>query len=174
VTGEPESFRWRVHPAAERRGVALLVLVLLILLSALAGVWMRGLYWGIFAFLVLFLSLESFYLPTRYELTSEGVSVRKAFSRVERPWSAFRTAWSDALGITLSPFGRRHWLESYRGVRLRFAIETSDGQRTRIRARLREWLTGASVRLIGWEGEAASGEGRGEARPGPTVEEQER
>jgi hypothetical protein len=110
---------WRTHPAAERKKTAVGVTLLMLGLGALAGVWMRGAYWGVFAFLVLFLSLESFFLPTRFELRGSGIVVRKPFSRAERPWTVFRSAWCDPFGVTLSPFARRHWLETYRGVRLR-------------------------------------------------------
>ncbi len=117
----PERLAWRVHPAAERRGTGIAVLALMITLSALAAMWMEGAYWGLFAFGVLFLSLEAFFLPARFELSEEGVTVRKAFSRVERPWGQFRRVIFDPVGVTLSPFARRHWLEAYRGTRLRFA-----------------------------------------------------
>lgn len=117
---DPETIAWRSHPAAERRVAAAGVGALVLVLAVLTGIWMRGAYWGCFAAMVLFLSLESFFLPTSYELSGSGVSVRKPFSRLERPWSAFRSAWFDPLGVTLSPFGRRHWLETYRGIRLRW------------------------------------------------------
>jgi hypothetical protein len=93
----------------------------MITLSALAAMWMEGAYWGLFAFGVLFLSLEAFFLPSSFELSEEGVAVRKSFSRVERPWGHFRRVVFDPVGVTLSPFARRHWLEAYRGTRLRFA-----------------------------------------------------
>jgi hypothetical protein len=128
MNAEGETLTWRVHPAAERKATGAFVSLLLVALAVLAGIWMRGAYWGVFALFVLFLSLESFYLPTAYELTASGIVVRKPFSKAERPWSAFRSAWFDPLGVTLSPFGRRHWLETYRGVRVRFAARPVAGE----------------------------------------------
>jgi hypothetical protein len=105
--------------------MAVLVGGLILVLSLLAGIWMGNVYWSVFALAVLFLSLEAFFLPASYELHGEGLVVRKPFSRIERPWSAFRRAVFDPGGVMLSPFARRHWLESYRGVRLRFGSARS-------------------------------------------------
>ena len=121
MSAEERQLAWRVHPAAERRGLAVLVASLILLLAVLAAAWMGSAYWGIFAGVVLFLSLEAFFLPASYELDGEGVRVRKPFSRVERPYDAFRRAVFDPTGVTLSPFRRRNWLESYRAIRLRFS-----------------------------------------------------
>jgi hypothetical protein len=120
MTEAAEEIAWRVHPAGERKGMAALVAALILALSALAAVWMQGAYWGVFSAGVLFLSLEGFFLASRFTLGTGGVTVQKAFSRSERPWSSFRSAWFDRHGVTLSPYPRRHWLENYRALRLRY------------------------------------------------------
>jgi hypothetical protein len=145
---EPEIV-WRVHPAAERKGMAALVLVVMLALGGLAGAWMRGPYWGVFAFGVLFLSLESFFLPTRFGLGPAGVLVERAFSRSERPWGSFRSAWFDPYGVTLSPYPRRHWLETYRALRLRFGRPAAAPTREAVTEYLLAHLDHAQVRLVG-------------------------
>lgn len=140
---------WRVHPAAERKGMAAFVLGLILLLSVLAAAWMRGAYWGLFAFGVLFLSLESFFLASRYALGPEGVRVERAFSKSERPWSAFHSAWFDGLGVTLSPFGRRHWLETYRALRVRYGRPPAAPSREAVNAYLLAHLDPAQVQFHG-------------------------
>ncbi|MFH1144612.1 MAG: hypothetical protein V1774_08730 [Candidatus Eisenbacteria bacterium] len=159
--GEPE-LTWRVHPAAERSGMTLLVGLLILGVSLLVAAWMRAVYWGVFALGVLFLSLESYFLPTRFALGDDGVGVSKPFSRLERPWSAFRSAWFDPLGVTLSPFGRRHWLEPYRGVRLRYARAGAGPSREEVVAFLLSHLDAARVRIEG-AGVAAAGPRAGDA-----------
>ncbi len=144
-----EELTWRVHPAAERTGRALLVAAIVAGLSVLAAVWMDGVYWGLFAAAVLFLSLESFFLPTRFALRAGGVSVQKPFSKMERDWSSFRSAWFDPLGVTLSPFAGRHWLESYRAVRLRYTRAAAAPAATEVRRFVLEHLDPAQVRLTG-------------------------
>ncbi|MBM3316223.1 MAG: hypothetical protein FJY75_00050 [Candidatus Eisenbacteria bacterium] len=155
---EPAGLDWRTHPAAERRGVAAGVTLLMLAMAVLTGFWMGGAYWGVFAFLVLFLSLESFFLPTTYELRAAGIIVRKPFSRAERSWDAFRSAWCDGYGVTLSPFARRHWLESYRGIRLRLPARGGPGAEE-LRSWLRERLDPERVEFHGLKSEA------GGARP---------
>jgi hypothetical protein len=156
---DPETIAWRSHPAAERRAAAAGVGTLVLLLAVLTAVWMRGAYWGLFAAMVLFLSLESFFLPTTFELSGSGVMVRKPFSRIERPWSAFRSAWFDPLGVTLSPFGRRHWLETYRGIRLRWSTRGATPSPDDVRRFLRARLDRQTVACFGLPA--------GETPPGP-------
>ncbi len=147
---------WRVHPAAERLGVGVLVLGLVLVLSFLAGIWMEGPYWGAFAFVVLFLSLEAFFLPSRYALSPEGVEVAKPFSKAQRPWTHFRRVVFDAGGITLSPFARRSWLETYRALRLRYPGVTGTGPGPEeIRRYILEQVDAEKVTVVGPPDDAA-------------------
>lgn len=110
-------------------------MVLFILILAAGLGWITGsLVWALFSALVLFLSLESFFLPTHYELAAEEVVVRRIFSRSRRPWGSFRAVYSDAHGLTLSPYERRSALEPFRALRLLF----DGGDRGRIRAAVRD------------------------------------
>lgn len=111
---------WGIHPASERKGMAVMIVALIAFLGVLTSLWMANIYWGIFAIVLLFLSLEAFFLPSRFELSEKGVRVYKAFSKVDRPWNHYRRVSSDQTGITLSPFRRRNWLEAYRATRLGF------------------------------------------------------
>ncbi len=164
---EPVRMVWRVHPAAERRGVALLVISLILILSILAGFWMQGnFYWSLFAFVVLFLSLEAFFLPSRFELDASGVTVKKPFSRVVRPWDHFRRVGFDRVGITLSPFRRRHWLDSYRSVRLRLSRASGGPTPAEVRGFILAHVDTASVRIEGAEDSRATPAGSGEVADG--------
>jgi hypothetical protein len=111
---------WKIHPAAERKGMAIMIVFLIAFLGVVASLWMRNIYWGIFAIVLLFLSLEAFFLPSKYELSERGVRIHKAFSNADRPWNHYRRVSVDRTGITLSPFRGRNWLEAYRATRLGF------------------------------------------------------
>ncbi len=145
---EPEVV-WRSHPFRERRGAGLLVLGVLLILAAGLAITTASGFWGIFGFVVLFLSLEGFFLPTRYQLDGDGVKVARALgSRTTRPWSSFRRVEVDSRGMTLSPYRDRSWLEPYRAVRLLF----DGGDRTAIIAKVRAAL---GVRAVWYEGRRA-------------------
>lgn len=111
---------WTSRPAARNPVVGVLIALLIVVLGALAGVWMRNLYWGIFAFLVLFLSLESYFFATTYRLGEDGVEVKKRFSKSFRGWDTFRTIYVDRRGVTLSPYEGRSFMEPFRALRLHF------------------------------------------------------
>jgi hypothetical protein len=137
------TLEWTVHPFRARRGLGLSVLGAIALLSVGAGLVGRAWFWGIFSFVVLFLSVESFYFPTRFALSAEKLVVVRRFSRNEREWGAFRRCLVDSKGITLSPFSRSSWLEAYRAIRLRVTAENRDTVLRFLRERLGsqvEWV----------------------------------
>lgn len=145
---------WTVHPFRARRRLGWLVLLAILAASAVAAFWGRTVFWGVFSFAVLFLSLESFYFPTRFLLEAEKITVFRRFSRSEREWSVFRRCLLDRDGLTLSPFARSSWLEAYRAVRLRFSPENKEAVIAFVRERLgegtewvqdRKWKQGASA-----------------------------
>lgn len=136
---------WVAHPARCRPGPAWALLVLLLVLGVLLGVWMRSVFWGIFAGGILFLSLESFFLPTRYELGETELSVRKTFSSSRSPWENFRRVYEDRHGLTLSPYRRRTALEPYRSQRILFDGGDPEAIRAWVRQRCpqAEWIVPA-------------------------------
>ena len=117
---------WKVHPFGERPLLGWGVLAGIIALSILAGIWGGAWFWTLLSFAVLFLSLESFYFPTRFVLGEEKLLVVRRFSRSEREWSVFRRCMVNAQEITLSPFKRSNWLEAYRAIRLRYGPENRE------------------------------------------------
>ncbi len=116
-----ETLDWKVHPFRERRNLGIGILIGIVLFSALAGLWGRAWFWSVFCFIVLFLSLESFFFPTRFILEEEKLVVVRRFSRSERPWKIFRRCRVDGQGVTLSPFTKATWLEAYRAIQVRFS-----------------------------------------------------
>lgn len=137
------SLDWTVHPFRSRRSMGWGILALILALSAAAALYGGGVFWGLFCFAVLFLSLESFYFPTRFELRPEKLTVVRRFSRSEREWGIFRRCYADPVGLTLSPFSRSNWLESYRSIRLRFGADNRDRVVAYVRERLEptvEWV----------------------------------
>jgi hypothetical protein len=142
VSAEASPLTWVSHPL-RRRPVPGALAGLGTVLAALAlGVWTRSLLWGVFSAGALFLSLEAFFLPSRYEAGPADLVVQKAFSNVRTPWGSFRRVYEDRHGLTLSPYRRRTILEPYRSVRLLFDGGDPATIRETVRARCpgAEWL----------------------------------
>lgn len=126
------------------------------------GYWTETLLWGLFGGLLLLLSLEGFYLPTKYEFRASGFTAVKLFSRSARDWNAWRRVYEDRFGLTLSPYRGRRWLEPYRSVRLLF----DGGDRDAIRA----WVRASIDPGVEWiELKTRTGRTDGMDRPGKPV-----
>lgn len=112
--------RWTCLPARERPKTAILVALLLV------AVWVGiQLSWGEWyltglAILILWGSLASFYLPTRYVMDEERIVVQALLTRTEKPWSRYRRAAADMRGVLISPYERRSRLDRFHGLNLRF------------------------------------------------------
>ena len=134
---------WTVHPVMERRGLGIAVMCVILTAGVLAGLWTKGLFWGVFSVLVLFLSVESFYFPTRFHLEEGKLVVLRRFSRSEREWGIFRRCTLDPEGLSLSPYRKSTWIEAYRSIRLRFGRDNRDAVIAFVRGRLGtdvEWI----------------------------------
>ncbi len=111
-----EELQIRVWPAQDRRRLWRFVLFVF-------GVpwifgWAFGLYWGLFAWVVLMASTFSFYVPTTYVLKDTGIEVRRWLIRYERPWSQFKRIERDRHGVFLGTFKFRSRLDPFRGLYL--------------------------------------------------------
>lgn len=124
--GGGPALAWRTWPAAERPAQAAAVGLAILAATFGLGAWGRDAVLGGAAFAILFLSLSAYFLPTRYRIDGDGVEVATAFGRTSRPWSGLATYVADARGVTLSPYRRASWLETYRGVRLLFHRNRDD------------------------------------------------
>jgi hypothetical protein len=141
VTSE-EPLAWVAHPLLRRRVLGTLVGLGMALAALALGFWTRSLLWGVFSGGVLFLSLETFFLPSRYEAGAAELVVQKAFSTARTPWASFRRVYEDRHGLTLSPYRRRSMLEPYRATRLLFDGGETQAIKDVVRARCpqAEWL----------------------------------
>jgi hypothetical protein len=111
---------WTVHPVKERPRLGLLVGGIILAMSVASWLWTRSGFWPLFCLLVLFLSLESFFFPTRFTLEDGKLIVHRRFSRNEREWSIFRRCQVDRDGMTLSPYRKPTFMDGYRSIRIRW------------------------------------------------------
>jgi hypothetical protein len=107
--------KWSVYPAQHNRTKTILTLSFVAAFLIFVAVF-YGLFWSIFGFAVLFLSLFSYFFPTRYEVNEREVIVKNIFSTQKRSLAEFKKVYRGKNGILLSPFRRKTFLNQFRGV----------------------------------------------------------
>jgi hypothetical protein len=117
---------WTCHPARRQPGKAVAAGVFSLACAVAAAVWTGVVFWGIFFFVVLAVSIAPFYLPTRFVLDDKGVEKVYLGVPQRRSWSQFQSWYRDRNGVLLSPFPRPSFLESYRGIYVRFEENEED------------------------------------------------
>ena len=122
-----DAFEWTSHPVRDRPVTGLLVVALLLLLFAGAWLSFRDPVLTVVCVVVLWLSVAPFYLPTRYRIADDKVSIRGIFVRKEKSLKLFRRLVADPHGVLLSPFDRPSRLDRFHGLNLRF--DSADRER---------------------------------------------
>lgn len=115
-----QALAWRSLPARRSLLRTALVVFTLIALFIFISWYTASLFMGLVLTVVVTLSLGSYFSPTWYTLTAEGVTVRTLATRLQRPWNVYRSHWPDKNGVLLSPFPHPSRLENFRGVFIRF------------------------------------------------------
>ena len=110
---------WRSHPAAENRTKGIIAIIVITTAGIFSAIYMKSLFWGIFAVAVLFLGLARFFFPTDYAVDSTGV--REKFLGTEKiaSWRRFKRVLVHKNEIFLSPFPKKHILDRFRGFFIR-------------------------------------------------------
>ncbi len=82
------------------------------------GVWLNveSLLLTIVAGAVLLASLNSFYLPTKYQIGPDGASWKRLSGSRSIDWSRVRLVSDEQEGLFLSPFAGRTMMENFRGL----------------------------------------------------------
>jgi hypothetical protein len=112
--------RWTVHPAAHHKGLAFVVVLVILLATVLTWSLTRWIWMTALAPLFLLVSLRAFFLPRTYSLDDDG-------AHEEGPLQAARhLAWADVRrvsrvrhGVHLSPIHSNSRFVRDRGVFLR-------------------------------------------------------
>jgi hypothetical protein len=113
----PAPLSWRVFRARETpvRTLFVTLFVIAVLVIALAY---YGLAMCLVALLVLFLALNSYYLPTTYTLNEKGITTDKLLFHYTRGWNEFRSHVRTSGGVVVSPFRNWTYLDNFRGIHL--------------------------------------------------------
>ena len=115
-----ESLSWTSWPMLKSPVRAVLAVAFMVVMAWFIQSLFRTTYFTVVAVLLVWGQVAGFFLPTRFALTDEGVSVRGLVSRRQKGWGDFRSWYVDREGLLLSPFTERSRLERFRGVSLQF------------------------------------------------------
>lgn len=116
---------WQVHRAKETPKKTLYVSIILGLFIIFLTVF-YGLFWALLAIIVLFASLNAYFLPITYTLTDTEIIIDKKLFKNKLEWSRFRKYYLTTTGIVLSPFTKRNFLDNFRGVHLLLPNENTE------------------------------------------------
>ncbi len=117
---------WRVHPAGERLSSAVFGTLAILIIVGLVYISSESLPWSLMAMLVLVLSLNRFYFPSRFTIDHEGISARYPLRRQRYSWRDVRRFLHDERGGYLSSHGRASRLDAYRGMHILFGRHRED------------------------------------------------
>jgi hypothetical protein len=73
---------------------------------------------ALLAAVVLYLALNTYFLPVTYTFTGTGIEVDKRLFTARFEWKQFRRWFRTSGGIVVSPFFHRSYLDNFRGVHL--------------------------------------------------------
>jgi len=107
--------KWLVHPARDNMAKTLVSLIFIFAFLTYVSIFF-GIVFAVVGFIILFVSLHSYYFPTHYELTDTEIIVTKFFGTQRRMLNEFRMVYEGKNGILLSPFSRKTFLNQFRGV----------------------------------------------------------
>ena len=107
--------KWTVHPAKRNLTKTTVSLVFITAFLIIVGVF-YGIFWSIFGFVVLAVSLHSYFSPTSYEVGVEEITVKNIFMTQKRKLDEFRRLYIGKNGVLLSPFRHKTVLNQFRGV----------------------------------------------------------
>lgn len=117
-----EPLSWTVHRAKETPTKTVVVSILILAFVGFSSV-VFGPVLGLLAVVVLFLALNTYFLPVTYAFTDKGIDVDKRLLRTHYDWKQFRRWFRTSGGIVISPFSRRSYLDNFRGVHLLLPAE---------------------------------------------------
>jgi len=112
-----EELSWSVHRAKETPGKTVVASAFILAFVGFSW-WRFGPMLGMLAVVVLFLALNTYFLPITYTLTDRGIEIDKQLFTTRYEWKQFRRWFRTTGGIVISPFSRKNYLDNFRGVHL--------------------------------------------------------
>lgn len=115
-----DEFSWSAHPAAERPGHAIAAAIAVIAVAAAVWFSVDSLAWGGVAIVVLVVSLNRFFFPSRFHIDADGITAGYLLVRKRASWRQLRRFIHDDRGGFLSTRSKASRLDAYRGMHILF------------------------------------------------------
>lgn len=120
VTEDGVSIEWSCHPVKRKPVLSIGITLLVLFIIAMVYNTTQSVFFGLLAFIIMFVSLAKFYFPTHYRLSDKGVTVKTTTQTLAKNWSDYRSFYPDKNGVLLSPFAQPSKLENFRGLFIMF------------------------------------------------------
>lgn len=117
--------KWSVYPAKYNSTKTIISLIFVFCFITFVSTF-YGIFWGLLGFIILFLSLHSYFFPTHYEVNDKEVIIKTIFATQRRQLNEFKRLYYGKNGILLSPFQHKTFLNQFRGVFLLLPTERDD------------------------------------------------
>ena len=114
---KPDALSWTVFKLGEQPAKGAVAGFFLVCFIAFT-LYVFGILLALVALLVFATALNTWYLPVTYTLDRTGVTINKRVFSYTYPWEQFRRWFSTSNGVVLSPFSRKTFLDTFRGVHL--------------------------------------------------------
>ena len=124
-TQEPPQYVWVVHPLFDSPKKSVFLVSFLIFLLVGIQFLFGSLGITLLSIVFLFGSLRQYFLPFRYEVYNNQITVSSFLSKQDRAWNEFRSYFVYQHGILLSPFPKPSRLDNFRGIYVRFGLDRS-------------------------------------------------
>jgi hypothetical protein len=120
VDAKFEELTWSAHPARERIREAVFAVVVILTVSTVMYLSFQSIWWGLLAVLVLIVSLNRFFFPSRFKIDPRGITAHYPLRTQFYGWKDVRRFRHDRNGGYLSTRYVDSRFDAYRGMHLLF------------------------------------------------------
>jgi hypothetical protein len=117
---EKKEMTWKSHPIVDFFPKSILAVIAVVGLSLLFGFAFANAGFGIVAFVILFLSMLTYFCPVYYRIDESTLTVQFLILTHKRSLKEFRSYYHNSAGVNFSTFSSPSRLDSFRGNYVRF------------------------------------------------------
>jgi hypothetical protein len=117
---EKKEISWKSHPIVDFFPKSILAVIAVVGFSFLIGYAFANAGFGLIAFVILFLSMLTYFCPVYYHIDENTLTVQFLILTHKRILKEFRSYYYNASGVNFSTFSSPSPLDSFRGNFVRF------------------------------------------------------